>query len=94
MTDNVTADELRQLIERVEHLEAEKKEIADQVKEVFAEAKGRGYDPKAMREVIKLRARDADDVAEEAMLIELYAQAVGVEVTMPQMPKPLERNVA
>jgi uncharacterized protein (UPF0335 family) len=54
----VTADELRQFIERWERLEAEKKDIADQQKEVMAEAKGRGYDTKVMRKVIALRKRD------------------------------------
>ena len=54
----VTADELRQFIERFERLEAEKKDIADAQKEVMAEAKGRGYDTKVMRKVIALRKRD------------------------------------
>ena len=54
----VTAEELRQFIERFERLEAEKKDIADQQKEVMAEAKGRGYDTKVMRKVIALRKRD------------------------------------
>ena len=53
----VTADELRQFIERFERLEAEKKDIADQQKEVMAEAKGRGYDTKVMRKVVALRKR-------------------------------------
>lgn len=62
---NVTADELRQFIERVEHLEAEKRDIADQIKEVMAEAKGRGYDTAVIRKIISLRRRDKNDVAEE-----------------------------
>lgn len=80
MTDeaySVTADELRQFVERVEQLEAEKAAIADQVKEVFAEAKGRGYDVPALRKLIALRRRDKDDVAEEAIL-DLYKQAMGM----------------
>ncbi|PIV73473.1 MAG: hypothetical protein COW55_12915, partial [Rhodobacteraceae bacterium CG17_big_fil_post_rev_8_21_14_2_50_65_11] len=60
----VTADELRQFIERFERLEQEKKDIADQQKEVMAEAKGRGYDTKVMRKVIALRKREPDDIAE------------------------------
>lgn len=75
---NVTADELRQFIERVEHLEAEKKDIADQIKEVMAEAKGRGYDTKVLRKVISLRKRDKDDVAEEEAILDLYKQALGM----------------
>ena len=64
----VTADELRQFIERFERLESEKKDIADQQKEVMAEAKGRGYDTKVMRKVIALRKRDRDESAEEQAL--------------------------
>ncbi|MCB2135450.1 MAG: DUF2312 domain-containing protein [Rhodobacteraceae bacterium] len=75
---NVTADELRQFIERYEHLEAEKKDIADQQKEVMAEAKGRGYDTKVIRKVIALRKRDKDDLAEEEAVLEMYKAALGM----------------
>ena len=54
----VSAEELRQFVERFERLEAEKRDLADQQKEVMAEAKGRGYDTKVMRKVIALRKRD------------------------------------
>jgi uncharacterized protein (UPF0335 family) len=74
----VAAGELRQLIERIERLEAEKKDIADQIKEVMAEAKGRGYDTKVMRKVIALRRRDKDDVAEEEAVLEMYKAALGM----------------
>ena len=74
----VTADELRQFIERFERLEAEKKDIADQQKEVMAEAKGRGYDTKVMRKVIALRKRDANDIAEEEAVLEMYKSALGM----------------
>ncbi|MDJ1016980.1 MAG: DUF2312 domain-containing protein [Paracoccaceae bacterium] len=74
----VTADELRQFIERFERLEAEKRDIADQQKEVMAEAKGRGYDTRVMRKVIALRKRDAADVAEEEAVLDLYKQALGM----------------
>ncbi len=74
----VTADELRQFIERWEHLDAEKKEIADQQMEVMAEAKARGYDTKIIRKVIALRKRDADDVAEEEAVLEMYKEALGM----------------
>ncbi|WP_372603694.1 DUF2312 domain-containing protein [Actibacterium sp.] len=77
-TYRVTADELRQFIERVERLEAEKKDIADQVKEVMAEAKGRGYDTKVMRKVIALRKRDRNDIAEEEAVLEMYKEALGM----------------
>ena len=74
----VTADELRQFIERWERLEAEKRDIADQQKEVMAEAKGRGYDTKVMRKVIALRKREPDDIAEEEAVLEMYKQALGM----------------
>ncbi|NNJ68213.1 MAG: DUF2312 domain-containing protein [Boseongicola sp.] len=74
----VTADELRQFIERFERLEAEKKDIADQQKEVMAEAKGRGYDTKIMRKVIALRKRDKEDLAEEEAVLDMYKEALGM----------------
>ena len=74
----VTADELRQFIERYERLEAEKRDISDQQKEVMAEAKGRGYDTKVIRKVIALRKRDADDIAEEEAVLEMYKAALGM----------------
>jgi len=74
----VTADELRQFIERIERLEAEKKDIADAQKEVMAEAKGRGYDTKVLRKVIALRKRDANDIAEEEAVLEMYKEALGM----------------
>jgi uncharacterized protein (UPF0335 family) len=74
----VTADELRSFIERYERLESEKKDIADQQKEVMAEAKGRGYDTKVMRKVIALRKRDSDDIAEEEAVLEMYKEALGM----------------
>lgn len=77
-TYRVAADELRQFIERFERLEAEKRDIADQQKEVMAEAKGRGYDTKVMRKVIALRKRDSADIAEEEAVLDLYKQALGM----------------
>ena len=77
MTDTVTAAELRQFIERYEHLEAEKKDIAGQQKEVMAEAKGRGYDTKAMREVLRLRKMKPDDRAEFEAVVDMYREAIG-----------------
>ncbi len=74
----VTADELRQFIERFERLEAEKKDIAEQQKEVMAEAKGRGYDTKVLRKVVALRRRDANDIAEEEAVLEMYKEALGM----------------
>ena len=77
-TYKVTANELRQFIERVERLDAEKKDLAEQQKEVMAEAKARGYDTKVMRKVIALRKRDKDDIAEEEAILEMYKEALGM----------------
>ena len=75
---SVTADELRQFIEQVEQLDAEAKDIADQKKELMAEAKGRGYDTKVMRKVIAMRKRKPDELAEEEAIIEMYKAALGM----------------
>ena len=77
-TYSVTADELRQFIERAETLAAEKRDIAEQEKELFAEAKGRGNDTKVMRKVIALRKRKPDDIAEEEAVLEMYKAALGM----------------
>lgn len=75
---NVTADELRQFIERFEQLEAEKKDITENQKELMQEAKGRGYDTKVMRKIIALRKRTADSIAEEEAVLEMYKAALGM----------------
>lgn len=75
---DVTGQELRQFIERVERLEQEKQEIADQVKEVFAEIKGRGFDVKAIRAILRERKQDPDAVAEQEAVIDMYKAALGM----------------
>jgi len=75
---SVTGDELRQFIERIERLEAERQDAAEAQKEVYAEAKGRGYDVPVLRKVVALRKRQPDDIAEEEAVLELYKQALGM----------------
>ena len=78
MTEQVANERLRLLIERIEALEAEKKGIADDVRDVYAEAKSAGFDPKAMKQVVRLRKKEkAEREAEEAM-IDLYKEALGL----------------
>jgi len=77
-TYRVTSGELRSFIERYERLDAEKKDIADQQKEVMAEAKSRGYDTRVLRKVVALRKRDPDDISEEEAILELYKEALGM----------------
>jgi len=80
MTDTyrANAEEMRQFVERFERLEAEKKDAADAQKEVMAEAKGRGYDVKALKAIIALRKRDPNDIAESEALLDMYKQALGM----------------
>ena len=73
-----SATELRQFVERIEKLESEKAEIQEFVKEVFSEAKSRGYDTKAIREVIKQRKQDKDERDEFEAIVELYRQTLGM----------------
>lgn len=74
----VTANELCQFVEQFERLDAEKKDLAEQQKEVMSEAKSRGYDTKVMRKVIALRKRDKDDIAEEEAVLDMYKEALGM----------------
>ena len=74
----VAANQLRAFIERVERLEEEKKTIADDIKEVYAEAKGNGFYTKAIRELVKLRKQDAGERAEHEAIVELYKAALGM----------------
>ncbi len=74
----VAADELRLLIERAERLEEEKKGIADDIKDVMAEAKGRGYDPKAIRKILSIRKKKKEEYQEEEAILDVYMQALGM----------------
>ena len=75
---NVAGEELRQFIERIEHLEAEKKALSDDIKEVYSEMKGRGYLVMPVRSIIKERRRNPDDLAEEQAILSLYRAAMGM----------------
>ena len=80
MTDQAhraDSGELRQIVERLERIEAEKKEAADLFKEVMAEAKARGYDTAILRKILAERKRDSDDLAEERALLDMYREALG-----------------
>jgi len=77
MTDAVTADELRQFIEQIEQLDAEKADIAAQRSGVLQEAKSRGYSTAIIREIVKLRRMRPDDLAEREAVLELYRAALG-----------------
>ena len=72
-------DRLRLLIERIERLEEEKKGIADDIRDVYAEAKAVGYDSKIMRQIVRLRKMDKNDRSEMEMILETYKSALGME---------------
>jgi len=75
---NVTADELRLLIERAERLEEEKRAISDDIKDVMAEAKSRGFDTKAIRKIMQIRKKKKEDFQEEEAILETYMTALGM----------------
>ena len=74
----VAGDRLKSFIERIERLEEEKKALAEDIKEVFAEAKGTGFDVKIMRQIIRIRKMDKDDLDEQETLLDVYKRALGM----------------
>jgi uncharacterized protein (UPF0335 family) len=78
MTENVSAAQLRLFIERIETLEEEKKATADQIKDVYAEAKGTGFDTKTMKAIVRLRKMEASARAEQEALLDTYKTALGL----------------
>jgi uncharacterized protein (UPF0335 family) len=78
MSDNISAEQLRLLIERIERLEEEKKGISDDIKDVYAEAKSTGFDVKTMRDIVRLRRMEKHHRDEADMLLETYKQALGI----------------
>ena len=78
-SQTVAAGQLRAFIERIERLEEEKKTIADDIKEVYGEAKSNGFDVAILRRIISLRKKPAAERAEEEAILELYLQALGME---------------
>jgi uncharacterized protein (UPF0335 family) len=77
-TTAVAAGQLKSIIERIERLEEEKKAVAEQIKEVYAEAKANGFDTKTLRKVVSLRKRSTEERQEEEALLDLYLQALGM----------------
>ena len=80
----VAGERLKSFIERIERLEEEKRALAADIKEVYSEAKGAGFDIKTMREIIKIRRMDEDDLDEREALLDTYKRALGM---MPQRAK-------
>lgn len=79
---SVAKDQLKSIVERIERLEDEKKALADDIKEVFAEAKANGFDVKTLRKVISLRKQDKNERAEQEALLDLYLHALGMAAAL------------
>ena len=81
MTDagEVAGDRLRTIIERIERLEEEKRALSDDIREVYSEAKGAGFDVKVIRQVVRLRKMDATDRSEMEQILDVYKRALGME---------------
>jgi uncharacterized protein (UPF0335 family) len=77
-TANFAKGQLKALVERIEKLEEEKKALADDIREVYGEAKGAGFDVKALRTVVRLRMQDSEDRKEHEALVDLYRDALGI----------------
>lgn len=78
MTNTIQHDQLHAFIQRIERLEEEKAAIAADVKEVYSESKGSGFDPKIMRTIVKMRKKGSDECSEEQAMIDLYLSALGM----------------
>jgi uncharacterized protein (UPF0335 family) len=76
--DGVAANQLRSFVERIERLEEEKKALAEDIKEVYSEAKGSGFDVKILRKIVSLRKKDPDEIDEEEALLDVYKRALGM----------------
>ena len=76
--NSIAKDQLKSIIERVERLEEDKKAISDDIKDVYSEAKGNGYDAKALRRIVALRKQDPDKRAEQDAILDTYMHALGM----------------
>ncbi len=82
--ESVAQDQLRAFIERIERMEEEKAAIASDIKEIYAEAKGNGFDTKVIRQIIRIRKQDASERQEQEALLELYMAALGMSYAPPE----------
>lgn len=89
-----TNGQLKAIVDRIENLETEKKEIGEGIKEVYAEAKGNGFDPKIIRKIVALRKKDANEREEEAALMDLYMQSLGMLPIEEEIAAAKEREPA
>ncbi len=92
--NSIAGEQLRSLVERIERLEEDKRSIADDIRDVYAEAKGNGYDVKALRDIIKMRKQDKDKRAEHEAIVEAYKSALGMFSDTPLGQAAIERAAA
>jgi uncharacterized protein (UPF0335 family) len=82
--DSVAQDQIRAFVERIERMEEEKRAIAEDIREIYAEAKGNGFDIKVLRQIVRIRKQDAGERAEQEALLELYMTALGMAYAPPE----------
>lgn len=87
----LSAEHLKQFIERLERLEEEKKNVAEDIKEVFAEAKGAGFDVKIIRQILRIRKIEANELEEQEYLLETYKRALGMLPEIDEDAGPAEK---
>jgi uncharacterized protein (UPF0335 family) len=80
VSSTISAQELKNYIEKIERLETEKEEVTEQIKEVMAQAKGDGFDVKIMKQIIKMRKMKKEDLLEQQELLDLYKEALGMHI--------------
>lgn len=93
ISNSIAGDQLRSLIERIERLEEEKASLSLDIKDVYAEAKGHGYDTKVIRKIIARRKRDRSEVQEEEAIMELYMTALGMLADTPLGQAAIARDM-
>jgi uncharacterized protein (UPF0335 family) len=93
-TTRFAVDQLKSIIERIERLEEEKKALGEDIKDVYAEAKGNGFDVKALRTIVRMRKQDANERAEAETILETYMQALGMLADLPLGKAAIERATA
>ena len=94
MTGNNSNAQLKSIVERIEVLEAEKKDVSDDIRDLYAESKSQGFDAKALRTIIKKRKQDADERAEQAAILDVYLSALGMIADLPLGQAAIERATA
>jgi uncharacterized protein (UPF0335 family) len=80
--NTISAEQLRQIVARIERLDADRAAVVEDMKQVYLEAKGAGFDPKVLRRIIRLRKMDDAERREQAAVLELYASAIGMQLTL------------